>query len=226
MMMSSQRGFTLIELMVVITVILIIMVMAIPTLLSARVSANEAAAIQTLRTISTAQAQFSRSAVADEDRDATGEFGMLGELAGSAAVRGGTSRTPTDLSAAMGLVTVNGEVEKSGYVFRIYLPDGAGLGVQESSGGGVPAGVLGADLAEGYWCCYAWPARRGSTGRRTFFIDATSDIVSTDAPDYSGVNCPAIKAGSAYQSSNVDSMTGSLAVGTIGADGNLWRMAN
>ena len=225
-MLNSQRGFTLIELMVVITVIMIIMVMAVPTFLSARVSANEAAAIQTLRTISTAQAQFCRSAVADEDRDASGEFGVLGELAGSSTVRGGTAKTPTDLSAAMGLVTANGEVEKGGYVFRVYLPDVAGLGVQESAGGGIPAGVLGADLAEGYWCCYAWPARQGSTGRRTFFIDATSDIVATEAPDYTGVNCSAIRAGNAYQSGNVDCMTGTLAVGTIGADGNLWRMAN
>lgn len=226
MMVRYQSGFTLIELMVVVTLILIVMTIAVPSLLSARLCANEAAALQTLRTICTAQAQFSRSAAADEDRDASGEFGTLAELAGSAGVRGGLRKAPTDLSPSMGKVNPDGEVERSGYVFRLYLPDQNGVGVPENGGGGISPGMLGADLAEGYWCCYAWPAKQGTTGRRTFFVDAGADILFTEAPDYSGTGCIAIRAGNAYQSSNGDSITGHIAVGTIGADGNIWRCAN
>ena len=117
-------------------------------------------------------------------------------------------------------------MERSGYVFRIYLPDPNGIGVPENGGGGITPETLSPDLAEGYWCCYAWPAKQGTTGRRTFFVDAGADILFTEAPDYSGIGCAAIRAGNAYQSGNGDSITGHSAVGTIGADGNIWRYAN
>lgn len=52
------RGFTLLELMIVIAVIAIIVSIAIPSLLNSRKSANEARAIATLRTLSTVQEQY------------------------------------------------------------------------------------------------------------------------------------------------------------------------
>ena len=64
--------------MIVIAIIAIIAAIAIPNLLAARLSANETAAIATLRNIISAQAQFQQSAKADTDTDGTGEYEWRG----------------------------------------------------------------------------------------------------------------------------------------------------
>ncbi len=60
--MRSESAFTLIELMIVIAIIAIIAAIAIPNILSARQTANERAAMATLRSIGTAQVQFQAAA--------------------------------------------------------------------------------------------------------------------------------------------------------------------
>ena len=60
--MKSQKGFSLVELLVVVIIIAIIAAIAIPNLLASRRAANEASAISSLRTIHSAEATYQATA--------------------------------------------------------------------------------------------------------------------------------------------------------------------
>jgi prepilin-type N-terminal cleavage/methylation domain-containing protein len=220
---ARRGGFTLVELMIVIAIIAVLVAIAVPNLVAARIQANESAAIAVLRSVTTAQAQFQRSAYCDEDGDGLGEYGMFGELGGSVTVRGGGTKSPTDLTATMAQVTSNGEVRKSGYIFRMYLPAAAGVGTPENPGGGIGAGVLDPDLAEAHWCVYAYPMNYASSGTRTFFANEHCELTSTEDQLYTTNGCVDLLPGAALLVGDIAHVTGLVADGTVAADGNLWR---
>jgi type II secretory pathway pseudopilin PulG len=226
----------LIELMIVVAIIAIIAAIAIPNLLSARLNANETAAIATLRNISSAQAQFQATAKADVDNDGTGEFGSFVELSGSSPVRGtvvnvGTLNPPV-LSGAFRNPNGNGFVSRSGYFFAIYLPDSVGDGIIPDAtavGFGAPgAPNVDPDLGETTWCCYAWPVNYGNSGNRSFHVNQTGDITASERQNstpYSGTTTvPGPSA--AFLTASTTTITGLTAVGVTGSDGEVWRQVN
>ena len=61
--MRKHKGFSLIELLIVIAIMLILSAIAIPNLLRARIAANESSAVATVRSINTAQVTYSSTYV-------------------------------------------------------------------------------------------------------------------------------------------------------------------
>lgn len=219
----GHRGFTLPELLLVISVIAVLASITIPNVMAARRSADETAAVATLRNIISAQAQFAQSGKADADRDGTGEYGGFVELSGAAPGRMAAALKPPVLSGSFRRLNAGGEVSRSGYLFRLYLPDEDGQGVPEPQGGYAKDGSVGCDLAESAWCVYAWPNTAGQGEGRTFFANQAGALTFTEDRAYTGPgHGPAADA--AFLAAG--HITGMPAVAAAGQDGNVWKQVN
>lgn len=143
---SKSRGFSLIELLIVVAIILIIASISIPNLLRSRMSAHEAAAVASLRAISSACQVYS----------ITYGPGYPSSLAQLGPVRGAGNGGSADAADLIDEVLAAGA--KSGYLFT-YTP-----GAADATG------------AVSSYAVVAVPMVVGSTGQRGFYTDQTGAI--------------------------------------------------
>ena len=155
----SEAGFTLMELLIVISIMIILMLIAIPNMLNLKEHANETSALESLRAIQEAETQYNAT------------YPSYGYACSLAALGGeGKSGPPTAQSAQL-LPNDLASGEKSGYTFKI-------TNCTKTT-------VNNHDMYTSYEVT-AVPQAVGKTGHRGFCLDMAGNIKSDP---HGGTNC-------------------------------------
>jgi len=140
---TKERGFSLIELLVVVTIILIIAAIAIPNFLRSKIAANESSAVASLRTITTAETTYASTW-------GSGYAAALDNLGGPAPCLTGAAAAACIIDASLSVAPYT----KSGYTFEAV--------------GDIPLGGINNGFEAN-----ATPAAVDITGKRAFCSDQT-----------------------------------------------------
>jgi type IV pilus assembly protein PilA len=149
----NRRGFSLIELLIVIAIILVIAAIAVPQMNKQLMSAHEMAAIRQVTTIHQAETQY---------------YSQFGRYAVSLAEMGPPASGAPGPSAAELIPKVLADGKNSGYIFTVT---------------GTPTG----------YAVTAVPEAFNSSGRRTFYSDATLVIRNNWGQEVATATSPEIK---------------------------------
>jgi type IV pilus assembly protein PilA len=162
----KKKGFSLIELLIVVAIILIIAAIAIPNLLRSRIAANEASATATLRTLNTSLVTYA----------STYNSGFVATLSQMGAPSGGAQPTNNNADLVDPILAGNGpggtstSFTKNGFSFT-YAPSG--------TYGTIATYALHGD-----------PIARGSSGQRSFFTDQSAVVRSNATAQANGSDNP------------------------------------
>jgi type IV pilus assembly protein PilA len=151
-MSKREKGFSLIELLIVVAIILIIAAIAIPNLIRSRMAANETSAVGSIRAITV-------SAISYDTTYGNGFPVTLAQI-------GTTGSQAVSCNNAQLIDSVLTGGTKSGYTFKILPGNGAAT---------PPPGCTSPGSTDGY-SVIAAPITPGTTGQRTFCSDASGVI--------------------------------------------------